>query len=469
MLSITQVRSDLQADLARLVLKHDIPGVSVAVAVGDETAEFAAGVLNRRTGAAVRPDSVFQIQSITKVWTATLVMQLVDEGLVDLDDPVRTHLPQFRTADPEASATITIRHLLTHTGGFEGDIWKSTTAGDDALRRLVEDLVSQAPQHLDPGKHYSYCSAGMAVLGRLIEVERGMPFASALRRHLAEPLGIEEIAFNAEEALSFDAAIGHAAYGDRGLRPTPRWATMPESNPAAGNQLAMSARALLDFARMHLSDGLGPGGKRVLSEAAAKQMRTGQVAFPASPHRPNEVGLAWALNHEGAVALHGGDTLGIAAILVLVPEHRTAVAVLTNGGDFMGLLRELIHPWIDQAANLEPDPDRPLPDRTEPVGDLEAYAGVYGTHNQRLEVSVTDDGRLESTFSMRGDGAAMIERQGVSVEPSTSELRRVEGEVFASVSADGTVNGHSEFLDLDGDGRPGFIHTGGRTMPRLGA
>ena len=221
MFSMEEVRDQLGADLDRLAEEHGVPGAAVAVGVGDETAEAATGVVNRRTGVPTTPDAVFQIQSIAKIWTTTMVMQLVDEGLVGLADPVQDHLPRFRTADPAASTLITLEHLLTHTGGFEGDLWKETTAGDDALQRLVEDEVPSLPQLEKPGARYSYCSAGMAVLGRLVEVKRGLPFAQALRRHLAGPLGIEDLAFDANDALGFNTAIGHVSQGDRGMWPLP--------------------------------------------------------------------------------------------------------------------------------------------------------------------------------------------------------------------------------------------------------
>jgi CubicO group peptidase (beta-lactamase class C family) len=466
MLSISQVRSDLEGGLARLILEHGIPGVSVAVGVGDDTACATAGVVNLRSGVAVAPDSVFQIQSITKVWTATLVMQLVDEGLVDLDDPVWSHLPGFRTADPESSVQITVRHLLSHTGGFEGDIWTPTTTGDDALQRLVEDLVSQAPQHEAPGSRYSYCSAGMAVLGRLIEVRRGLPFASVLRRYLAEPLGIAEIAGNADEALGFNTAIGHAEYPGQGMRPLPVWATMPESNPAAGNQLSMSARALLSFGRMHLADGLGPSGGQVLSEAAAKAMRVPEAAMLASPVLPKAVGLGWELYHGGAVVGHGGGAIGIGSMLLLIPEQRTAVALLTNGGDFRGLLHDLVDPWIKSAVDAELRTDLSVPERSESSVDSARYVGVYCRHNQRVAVSINDDGGLEASFASTGELAAMIERTGLAARPFSMELRRVSGDLFATVSESGTVNGYVEFLDSDPDGRSQFIHAGGLSLPR---
>jgi CubicO group peptidase (beta-lactamase class C family) len=209
MTRIEGLRDRLEADLLRLAAEHEVPGASVALLVDAETAEASTGVVNLRTAVEATPDSVFMIQSITKVWTATLVMQLVDEGRVDLDGPVTAYLPGFRTADERASAAVTVRHLLTHTGGFEGDLWSPTTSGEDALQRFVEDLVPLAAQISEPGTLYSYCSAGFGVLGRLVEVLRDVPYEQALRRHLAGPLGLDELAFDADQALSFRTAIGH--------------------------------------------------------------------------------------------------------------------------------------------------------------------------------------------------------------------------------------------------------------------
>lgn len=137
---IEEVRHRLNADLLRLTATHEVPGASVAVLIGGQTTQASTGVVNMRTGVEATPDALFMIQSITKVWTATLVMQLADDGLVELDAPVTTYLPSFRTADERVSGEVTVRHLLTNTGGFEGDIWAPTTSGEDALQRFVEDL-----------------------------------------------------------------------------------------------------------------------------------------------------------------------------------------------------------------------------------------------------------------------------------------------------------------------------------------
>ncbi len=463
---IGDVHRRLDEHLPRLAAAHDVPGVSVAVLVDGQVVAGAAGVVNRRTGVKVTPDSLFMIQSITKVWTATLVMQLVDDGLVELDAPVRAYLPGFRTADEGASAEITVRHLLTHTGGFEGDIWAATTAGADALQRFVEDLVAAAPQHARPGEMYSYCSAGYGVLGRLVEVLRKTSYAAALRRRLAGPLGIEELAFCADEALAFRTAIGHVRpSADAALQPLRVWAVLPPSNPAAGNQLAMSARALIAFARMHLADGLAPDGTRLLSAASARAMRERQVDHPAAMGGRRGHGLGWMLEKASRVVEHGGDAPGVAALLRAVPEEGVAVAMLINGGAPGPLLDDLIYPLLQDLAGVEPTPKLPSPDGNVRAAKRWHYVGRYQTGQTRYEVTADDDRRLWVTVSERNEALRMAATAGVPAEPERYELRQVDGDLFMLTDPSGSAVRTAKFLGADATGRARFLHTG-RAAPR---
>src|SRR3982750_2046248 len=115
MTELTDVSEWIAQRLPALIEQYDVPGAAVAVLAGGEGVEHAAGVLSLSTGVEATTDSVFQIGSITKLWTSSLVMQLADEGRVDLEAPVRQYLPEFRIADESAAATITIRQLLSHT------------------------------------------------------------------------------------------------------------------------------------------------------------------------------------------------------------------------------------------------------------------------------------------------------------------------------------------------------------------
>src|SRR3954447_25234508 len=132
MRSLDDIAQFLTARFGELVAQRNVPGAAIAVLKDGEIVDTAAGVLSTSTGVAVTADSVFQIGSITKVWTATLVMQLVDEGLLDLDAPIRRYLPEFRLQDEKAAAAITTRQLLSHQAGFEGDVFTDTGRGDDA-------------------------------------------------------------------------------------------------------------------------------------------------------------------------------------------------------------------------------------------------------------------------------------------------------------------------------------------------
>ena len=465
---VEEVRRRLNAELSRLMAEHDVPGASVAVLVDGQTIEAAAGVVNLRTGVEATPDALFMIQSITKVWTATLVMQLVDEGLVELDVPVRVYLPGFRTDDDRASAEVTVRHLLTHTGGFEGDLWAATTAGEDALQRFVEDLVARAPQHSRPGELFSYCSAGFGVLGRLVEVLREMPYAQALRQHLADPLGIQELAFCADEALLFRTAIGHGRPSpEAAQRPLKAWAVMPPSNPAAGNQLAMSARGLIAFARMHLADGLAPDGTRLLSKASARAMRERQIDHPAAIGAPSGQGLGWMLSSRPGVVEHGGDTIGVAAMLRTAPKAGVAIAVLTNGGAGGRFIHELVDPLLGDLAAIPPAPHLPTPNASARVADHQRYLGRYQTRPTAHDVTLDEAGRLRLTSSSRNEALTMAETAGVPSSPDRHELRPVGGDTFVLTDPSGVAIRAVEFLGGDAAGRARFLHAG-RAAPRTG-
>src|SRR2546423_12698281 len=173
-------RDSLRRRLDELLTEHKVPGAALGVLHGDQVTEVASGVVNRRTGVETTPDTLFQIGSLTKVWTATLVMMLVDEGVLDLDAPVRTYLPEFRVADADVTERVTLRHLLSHSSGIGGDHILDTGRGDDTLERYVETCAELGQEH-DLGVTMSYCNTGYGVLGRVIEKVTGKVWDQVLR------------------------------------------------------------------------------------------------------------------------------------------------------------------------------------------------------------------------------------------------------------------------------------------------
>jgi CubicO group peptidase (beta-lactamase class C family) len=450
---IDDLAARIDADLVRLRDQEGVPGASVVLTSGSRVVEATVGVINTRTRVPVTADTIFQIQSVTKIFTATLVMQLVDEGLISLDDPVQAHLPEFCTADPAASEQITVRHLLTHTGGFEGDLWQPTTSGGDALDRFVRDLVSQATQYSPPGQRFSYCSAGFGTLGRLVEVQRCTTYEDALRRHLAEPLGIDELAFCADQALAFRAAIGHVRPApDAPLRPTRHWALMPPSNPAAGNQLAMSARSLARLGQMFVSRGRAVSGVEVLSAASVATMLQPQLRHRDNAPSPIDQGLGWWLPKPG-VAEHGGGAPGTVAMLTIVPDQQLTVVVLTNADEGARLTRLLLDPLLSDVAQVPPTPALPVPDTHTRVADPTAYQGQYANRQTGIDIDVDSDGRLWQTKRLQNDELVMAHRAGFQATSDRYELRPIGFHTFVRISSTGRGAGTIAFFDPDANGR----------------
>jgi CubicO group peptidase (beta-lactamase class C family) len=275
-MSLALANTSLQQRLDDLRAKHRVPGASLAVSQGDEIETVASGVLNLDTGVETTSESLFQIGSITKVWTTTVAMQLVDEGLLTLDAPVRTYVPEFRVADEFVSRSVTIRHLLSHSSGIDGDHFADTGRGDDALEKYV---LSCAPlRQVHPlGATMSYCNTGFSLLGRVIEVVTGEVWDAAIRARLFEPLGLGHTATLPEEVLRYRAAMGHIEPPGQELRTASVWGLPRTAGPAGG--ICATSSDVLRFARLHLSAG-EVDRNRIVSAESVQAMQVPQVDVP---------------------------------------------------------------------------------------------------------------------------------------------------------------------------------------------
>ncbi|HEY9472368.1 MAG TPA: serine hydrolase domain-containing protein [Mycobacteriales bacterium] len=453
---IDEVSAWISRRLPDLLAEHRVPAAAVAVSVGGEIVDHAAGVLNMVTGVEATVDSVFQIGSITKVWTATLVMQLVDEGRLDLDAPVRVHLPGFRLVDDAAAGQITARQLLSHTAGFEGDLLHEDTGpGDDCVERFVASL-DQAPQVFPPGQMFSYNNAGYTVLGRLVEVLRGMPYDECLRRYLVTPLGLTHTAPGPHEAIMYRAAHGHIQpTADAQPQPAPIWA-LPRSGSPAGSLLAMRPRDLLSFVHMHLRGGRAtPHGPQVLTSASATAMRRRQVEL----RYLGGFGDAWGLGWEifdwpgGTVIGHDGETVGQNAYLRVVPDRDIAVALLANGGSPRGLYVEIFGHVLRELAGVELPPF-PEPVAGARVGDVSRYLGMYTSSLADTIVSQDPNGRIWADWTPKGLYAEL------GGAPERHELVALDGDTLASAEKQNGRHRLFTFVGADASGHALFLHNG---------
>lgn len=407
-------RARLDGMLADLAAVHGVPGAVCGVLLGDETAVATHGVTNVATGAPVLPDTLFQLGSISKLYTATLVMQAVGAGVVSLDEPVRAQLQEFMVADPGATIEITPRHLLTHTSGLEGDHLVDTGWNDDALARYVATLAGLGQIHATD-ETYSFCNTGYGVAGRLLEVATGEHFDRVLRRRLTRPLGCRHTVTLPHHALLHSVAVGHDhARGDQPVRQR-RWALTRANGPMGG--VMASAGDVLAFVRMHLADGRAHDGADLLTPAAVEHMQQPNVETPL-PGESQAVG--WTVRRWGDVTSVGldADTFGQRAVLRVVPERRFALCVLGNSP----LAATLADPVVERvAADLLDVPARPVPEPAAPAADARhvefAFAGTYERLHNRVDTWGAD-GSVELAIEPSGVLQALgAERVVVSTTP----------------------------------------------------
>jgi CubicO group peptidase (beta-lactamase class C family) len=415
-------------------------------------------VLSHATGVEATAASVFQIGSITKTWTATLVMQLADEGLLDLDAPVARYLPDFDLADGGAAKAMTVRQLLSHTAGFEGDVFTDTGWNDDCVEKYVATLATD-PQLFPPGQMFSYNNAGFCVLGRVIEVLRGKPFDQALREHLFAPLGLTHAATDANSAILFRAAVGHLPNPDAdGLPvPAPMW-SLVKSNGPAGAMLSMRPRDLLAFAAMHLNGGTAADGTRVLAEDSVTAMRAPQVTLPPLGLMGTHWGLGWELFDwpGGPVFGHDGGTIGQSAFLRVVPGANVAIALLTNGGNPIGVYADVYRHLLRELAGIDL-PANPVPPQNPARIDAARYLGTYANSVGKTEITQDPDGRVWMTETPLGELAELIG------EVEKTELVHLEGDTLIPATPRYGIYLPQVFIGDDGSGRSLYIHSGRAT------
>ena len=448
------------ARLNELASAAGVPGATLGIWSDGHEILAAHGMLNTTTKVPVTTDSLFQVGSITKIWTATMIMQLVDERLLSLDTTVGAALPGTRLGAGDVGDRVTIRHLLTHTSGIDGDLFTDTGRGDECVERYV-GLLAETPSVFGPGAAYSYSNSGYVVLGRIIETLDGQSWDESLRERVTSPLPATRTVTLPEEAIMHRAAVGHRPCGT----PVQLWGLPRSVGPAA--LITATAGDLLTFARLHLDGGVTADGKRLLSEASVAAMQAPYAAIPDFSTPGAAIGLGWRLSGWGGRTIlgHDGDTVGQSAYLRIDPEAGVAVCLLTNSAESQTLYRELFNEVFGALTGVTmPAPPRPADGSRGVIaaGELERYAGRYERVSRRLEVSVRD-GQLRMLLTMTGNLAAITgaEPEELILHPADSSGTR-----FVLRSADDEPWVPLTFGQF-GDGTR-YIYMSGRVTPRVG-
>lgn len=364
-----------------------VPGVAAGVWAGGREWYACHGVTNLDNPLAVDQDTMFVIGSVSKTFTATALMRLVAEGRVDLDAPVRRYLPEFRLADEQAAARITVMQLLNHTAGLEWRLRVDPGDGDQALESYVAAMAESTPI-APPGARSSYSQVGYNLAGRILEKLTSQTFERAVGALLFEPLGLSHSAFAANDVMTRRFAVGHNAGPDGSPAVVSQWKYGRANNPGGG--VVSSPADLLRWARFHLGDGRAEGGERLLPAELLWRMREPTVELRGST-LGDAVGICWFLRDIDGVATigHGGSSNGQFADLLIAPDRDFAVVVMSNAGPDSGLaFNHATIEWaLEHYLGLAPREPEPIPFDPERAREL---TGRY--ENDMMRINIDTDG-----------------------------------------------------------------------------
>ncbi|MEU7007732.1 serine hydrolase domain-containing protein [Streptomyces sp. NPDC046332] len=393
-------------------------------AVAREGAMVWSGARSCVDGHAPDADTQYRIGSLTKVFTAVLVMRLRDEGILDLNDPLEKHLPGTDVGET------TIAQLLAHTAGLAAESpgpWWERTPG--TVRPKLADVLGDEPMLHPVGRHFHYSNPGYTLLGSLIEALRGVSWEEALRGEILEPLGMTR--------TSMQPVAQHA--GGWAVHP---WADvmLPEPSEDLGlmapaGQLWSTAEDLCRFARF-----LAQGDDRVLGAASVEEMRT-PASAPGAGDWEGGYGLGVQLLRKDGRTLigHTGSLPGFVACLWVSVEDGVAAVALANAtsGPLMASVAADLVRIVAEAEPRFPEPWRPMPEG-EVDQELLDLAGpwYWGTYAFGLRLGPDRGATLEplsgvgrrATFRALPEGG-WIGLNGYYLGETLRPVRRPDGSV----------------------------------------
>ena len=325
----------LPAHIDTMADRHDIVGLAVGLVGPDGMQLFRGyGVADRTTASPITDDTVFRVASITKTFTAVAVMQLVEQGLVDLDSPANDYLHQLRLVPARPGhRPATVRHLLTHTAGIgeiahlsglvRPDFGESVPAGE-SLPGVADFYGGRIELTCEPGTRFTYGNHSPAVLGQLVEDVSGQPLAAVFRERIFGPLGMAASDLERSESVRARLATGHEI-GRRGVRVVEERDMVTAGAASVYSTPADMAR----YAAALLGGGANAHGRILLPETLAQMYAPQYRPDPRIPGMGLGFFRADVAGHE--VVEHQGVHPGFHSHLCLAPDAGVGVMVFTNG------------------------------------------------------------------------------------------------------------------------------------------
>ena len=368
-LATAQIKDPTFKKIARKIVSEmkrlQVPGVAIGIWHQGKELTEGFGVTSVEHPLPVTPDTLFQTGSISKTFTGTLLMQLAEQGKVDLDAPVHRYIKDFQLRNGKVAREVTVRHLLTHMGGWVGDYFNDFGNGDDALARMVKD-IAKLTQVQPLGTIWSYNNTGFNVAARIVEIVTKKTYEQAAQEMLFDPLGLKMTFFYPSDILfTHRFVVGHQKVKGRVEVARP-WAIGRAGNGVGG--VVSTVRDLLKYARFHMSN----GRKGIISGKSLRLMR--EPLADAGPR--GMVGITWFIRRVGGLTVyaHGGATNGQQAYFFFIPDGDFACAILTNSDDGGIITSGIFNYALDLYFNAKSRLPAPI---EIPVSDLREFTSRY--------------------------------------------------------------------------------------------
>jgi len=417
----------------------DIPGVSMGI-VHDQELIWSKGFgyAHVEEGIAAAPDTIYSICSISKLFTSVSVMQLRDEGLLRLDDPIQQHLPWFTIQDshPETGA-IDIQGVLTHSAGLPRESDHPYWTGPDypfPTRDEIIDRIALQEELYPADTYYQYSNLGMSLAGAVVEAASGQPYAEYVQEHVLDPLGLTSTSPEIpEKHRGGRLATPYSMPGRSGERTAIDFYQVRGIAPAAG--YASTVEDLGSFASWQFRL-LDQGDVEVLHATTLREMqRVHFVSETFSTYR----GLGFGVSRRDGETYvgHGGSCPGYRTTLSMNNDSKIAVIFMTNGGEvspgaFASQVFDLVTPAIKQALDSPGE-------AVQADADLQPYVGRYDRPLGGETHVLISNGKL-ATVSFP------------TMSPSLTKFEHVGEHTFRRIRDDGELAEATTF-EFDANGR----------------
>jgi CubicO group peptidase (beta-lactamase class C family) len=425
-----------------------VPGAAIGIYhQGKEwTAGF--GVTSLEHPLPVTSDTLFQTGSISKTFTGILLMMLAEQGKVNLDSPVRKYIKDFKLHDKGVTKKVTIRHLLTHTGGWVGDYFNDFGNGDDALDRMVKD-IAKLPQIQPLGKIWSYNNTGFNIASRVIEVVTKKPYEQTLQEMLLNPLGLNmTFMYPSDVLFTHRFVVGHYRQDNKTHVARP-WAIGRAGNGVGG--VVSTVKDLLKYARFHMGN-----GNRIIKRKTLRAMRRKQV----NAGGRGDMGITWFIRQAGNLTAyaHGGATHGQQAYFFHIPKEDFALAILTNSDDGGIIIGQIFGMALGLYFNIKLRSPTPV----ETPQELNEFIGRYKIGTECFDIKIKDNHLVYHHIPLGG-----FPTPDTPPGPAMPPMRFAFYEHDKLIGLDEPYNGALADIIRDNKGRVEYFRVGGRAHKKI--